>query len=266
MDPDVDGTLKSARVAEDYHGIRHPNRFTGEFDSEGNHLVSGDSSGKGLFSPGQRIKYDKDGMPVDRNGKKYNSYKNMPSDPDDPTGLSGYCGAPLNPDDPEYQDDYSKSPKTPYAKEGKYPGKHPKDWWNHLIKDRKASAGYPRDGMDSNDILNVKDSKTKMKMKYGDDWDTFSEADKAKLEKEEMDKEEIAKGMAIAKAKLKPKDREMVKDLDKLQEGTHLVNYTRREAPRTRDQPKTVDEKAQDKAEGKKEEVKQPDEGEVPTA
>ena len=90
-----------------------------------------------------------------------------------------------NPDDPEYQDDYSKSPRTPYSKEGKFPaGKHPKDWWNHLIKDRKASAGYPRDGMDSNDILNVKDTKGKMKLKYGDDWNTFSDEEKAKLEKE----------------------------------------------------------------------------------
>ena len=44
------------------------------------------------------------------------------------------------------------------------------------------------------------------------------------------------------------------------------MNYTRREAPRTRDQPKTVAEKAQDKAEGKEEKVAQPDEGEVPTA
>ena len=94
-----------------------------------------------------------------------------------------------------------------------------------------------------------------MKMKYGDDWETYSEADKARLEKEELDKEEIMKGQAIAKRKLKDKDREMVKDLDKLQEGSMLVNYTRREAPRTRDQPKTVAEKAQDKAEGKEEKV-----------
>lgn len=66
LDTDIAGTLKSARVAEDFHGVRHPNRFTGEFDSEGNHIVSGDSSGKGLFTPGEKIKYDKDGMPVDR--------------------------------------------------------------------------------------------------------------------------------------------------------------------------------------------------------
>ena len=52
LDPDVAGTLKSARVAEDFHGIRHPNRFTGEFDDEGNHLVTGDASGKGSFTPG----------------------------------------------------------------------------------------------------------------------------------------------------------------------------------------------------------------------
>ena len=68
-----------------------------------------------------------------------------------------------------------------------------------MVKDRKASAGYPRDGMDSNDILNVRDSKTKMKMIYGEDWETFSDADKARLEKEDLDKEEIKKGNALAK-------------------------------------------------------------------
>lgn len=53
--------------------------------------------------------------------------------------------------------------------------------------------------MDSNDILNVRDSKTKMKMKYGEDWETYSDADKARLEKEDLDKEEIMKGNALAK-------------------------------------------------------------------
>lgn len=48
-DTDIDGTLKSARYAEGFYGVRHPNKFTGEFDQDGNHLVSGESSGKGLF-------------------------------------------------------------------------------------------------------------------------------------------------------------------------------------------------------------------------
>lgn len=203
-------------------------------------------------------------MPIDRKGQKYNKYSNMPTDPDDPTGLSGYCGAPLNPDDPEYQDDYSKSPRTPYGKEGKFPaGKHPKDWWNHLIKDRKASAGYPRDGMDSNDILNVKDTKGKMKLKYGDDWDSFSDEEKAKLEKEQIDKEEVEKGIKLTKQKLKAKDREMVKELDTLEHGTHLVNYTRRDNPNPG--PKTMEEKAHDKAEAKEHKVEPAGEGELRT-
>ena len=48
-DADVTATLKSARTAEDFFGVRHPNRYTGEFDEEGNHIVHGDASGKGAF-------------------------------------------------------------------------------------------------------------------------------------------------------------------------------------------------------------------------
>ena len=58
--------------------------------------------------PVNEVKYDKKGRPI---GYKKPKEK---YDPDDPTGLSGYCGAPLDPDDPEYQHDVSKSPYTAY--------------------------------------------------------------------------------------------------------------------------------------------------------
>ena len=48
-DQDVDSTLKSARLAEDFYGVRHPNRFTGEFSDDGEHLVKGDDAGKGKY-------------------------------------------------------------------------------------------------------------------------------------------------------------------------------------------------------------------------
>jgi len=34
---EVLGTLRSAKTAEDFYGLRHPNRFTGEFDGSGDH-------------------------------------------------------------------------------------------------------------------------------------------------------------------------------------------------------------------------------------
>lgn len=205
-DPDVDGTLKSARLAEDFYGVRHPNRFTGEFDKDGNHVVSGDSSGKGSFlnkgapgaadedgpggpgsvSKGERMEFDEDGNPKKPANKFAKKYKC----PEDPTGLHGYCGAPLDPNDPDYQDDFSKSPFSTYYGAKHLGGKHPKDWWNHLIKDRLADAGYPGDGMLSSKILNA-GNKNKLKSKYGDEWDNMSENQKDKLEKEEMDKEAI---------------------------------------------------------------------------
>lgn len=60
----------------------------------------------------------------------------------DPLGLGGYCNATLDPDNPNYFDDTSESPFTTYYmnKEfGKHPS-HPKDWWNHLIKDGKENG------------------------------------------------------------------------------------------------------------------------------
>lgn len=52
-DSDIDNTLESARLAEDFYGVRHPNRFTGEFSDEGEHLVSGDDAGKGKYQSHQ---------------------------------------------------------------------------------------------------------------------------------------------------------------------------------------------------------------------
>jgi len=43
------GTLRSAKIAEDFYGVRHPNRFTGEFSDKGDHEVHGDKSGKGAY-------------------------------------------------------------------------------------------------------------------------------------------------------------------------------------------------------------------------
>ena len=82
-DQDIEGTLKSARLAEDFYGVRHPNRFTGEFSDSGEHLVKGDDAGKGKYQSHQaharitggsaadsaggpvvEIQYDKDGVPI----------------------------------------------------------------------------------------------------------------------------------------------------------------------------------------------------------
>lgn len=43
------GTLRSAKIAEDFFGMRHPNRFTGEFNSQGNHTAQSSMSGKGAY-------------------------------------------------------------------------------------------------------------------------------------------------------------------------------------------------------------------------
>ena len=117
-DQDIDNTLNSARLAEDFFGVRHPNRFTGEFSSDGKHIAPSNNSGKGNYqTPGaqagltgeyaypgaggvQVVKFDKNGHPLDKNGKKMK--KKDKYDPDDPLGLSGYCGAPLDPNDPDY--------------------------------------------------------------------------------------------------------------------------------------------------------------------
>ena len=48
-DSDVEGTLNSARYAEDFFGVRHPNRFTGEFSDDGRHLVKANDSGTGKY-------------------------------------------------------------------------------------------------------------------------------------------------------------------------------------------------------------------------
>lgn len=163
-------------------------------------------------------------------------------DPDDPTGLHGYCGAPLDPNDPDYKDDPEASPFTSYYRDGHFGKNHPKDWWNHLLKDKLADAGYPRDGMMSSSILNV-GSKKKMREKYGDTWDKMSPDEKDKISKEEMDKDAVEQGKKATKGRLKKKDKEIVKDLDQVEEGTHMVNYTKRENPGDNGPP-TLEEKA----------------------
>ena len=47
--PEVENTLKSVRYAEDFYGVRHPNRFTGEFSGDGVHLVKDGSAGLGKY-------------------------------------------------------------------------------------------------------------------------------------------------------------------------------------------------------------------------
>lgn len=138
-DQDTDDTLKSARYAEDFFGARHPNRFTGEFDDQGNHVAKG-NVGKGQYQiPGaiEVVKFDKDGFPLDKNGKRIK--KKDEYDPDDPTGLHGYYGAPLDPNDPDYQEDLSKNLNNKYY--GNYTGPRPKDWWNNLYKQKQGDDG-----------------------------------------------------------------------------------------------------------------------------
>lgn len=70
----------------------------------------------------------------------------------DPQGLSGYCNTTLDPDDPNYFEDTSESPFTTYFGNkgfGKHPS-HPKDWWNHLIKDGQENGNGMNDSK-SND-------------------------------------------------------------------------------------------------------------------
>jgi len=225
-DQDTDDTLKSARVAEDFFGVRHPNRYTGEFDDNGNHIAK-KNAGKGQYqtpgahagltgdyaSPGaggvEVVKFDKNGFPLDKNGKKIK--KKDEYDPEDPLGLAGYCGAPLDPNDPDYQEDMSKNPNNKYY--GNFTGPRPKDWWNHLIKDRQAPAGFPADGMLSSKILNA-GGKDKLKQKYGTEWDRLSKDQQDKLQKEAMDQEEVEKGREAQKGKLSQKDLDVVKAMD----------------------------------------------------
>lgn len=93
----------------------------------------------------------------------------------------------------------SKSPYNQYY--GNFSNDRPKDWWNHLIKDKLAPAGYPVDGMLSNKLLNAGGADS-LKKKYGTEWDRLSKDQQDKLQKEEMDRQEVVKGNAAAKAKL----------------------------------------------------------------
>ena len=45
------------------------------------------------------------------------------------------------------------------------------------------------------------------------------------------------------------KDKDIVKDMDQLERGTHFVNYTRRENPGIDTEPKTVDQKRKEEDE-----------------
>jgi hypothetical protein len=46
---EVENTLHSVRYAEDFYGVRHPNRFTGEFSGNGDHLVKDGTAGLGKY-------------------------------------------------------------------------------------------------------------------------------------------------------------------------------------------------------------------------
>lgn len=46
-DKDIKSTLKSAKLAEDFYGYSHPNRFSGEFNSDGEYICKGEHCGKG---------------------------------------------------------------------------------------------------------------------------------------------------------------------------------------------------------------------------
>jgi len=271
-DKDTEDTLKSARLAEDFFGARHPNRYTGEFDDNGNHIAK-KNAGKGAYqTPGAHagltgdyayggnygvevVKFDKNGFPLDKNGKKIK--KKDEYDPDDPLGLSGYCGAPLDPNDPDYQEDMSKNPNNKYY--GNFTGPRPKDWWNHLIKDKQAPAGFPADGMLSSKILNA-GGKDKLKQKYGTEWDKLSPDQQDKLQKEAMDREEVEKGREAQKGKLSKKDLDIVRAMDSVEQATHWVNYTARENPAP-PAPKTQEEVEKEERENPKKE-KDHEEGE----
>lgn len=69
----------------------------------------------------------------------------------------------------------SKSPFNTYYGAKNFTGHRPKDWWNHLIKDRQAPAGYPADGMLSSKILGLK-NKDSIEAKYGDQWNKMTSA------------------------------------------------------------------------------------------
>lgn len=82
----------------------------------------------------------------------------------------------------------SKSPYTTYYGAKNNSGYVPQDWWNHLHKDKQAPAGFPVDGMLSNNLLNGGYDKKKLIAKYGSEWDNLSADQQDKLMKEDMDK------------------------------------------------------------------------------
>jgi len=61
---DVLGTLRSAKIAEDFYGLRHPNRFTGEFSAEGEHEAHPSQSGKGAFKNNSGLPKEMIGTPI----------------------------------------------------------------------------------------------------------------------------------------------------------------------------------------------------------
>jgi len=110
------GTLRSAKIAEDFYGLRHPNRFTGEFDGSGVHSARGDKSGKGAYKDKSGLPKDMIGTPEEEKQKRNKEEKDMVDslhkcDADDLTGQKGYCGAPLDKDDPSYKDGAKRTDK-----------------------------------------------------------------------------------------------------------------------------------------------------------
>jgi len=64
------GTLRSAKIAEDFYGLRHPNRFTGEFSGKGVHEVHGDKSGLGAYKNDSGLPKDMVGTPEEEEEKR----------------------------------------------------------------------------------------------------------------------------------------------------------------------------------------------------
>ena len=65
----------------------------------------------------------------------------------------------------------------------------------------------------SNKLLNAGGADS-LKKKYGTEWDRLSKDQQDKLQKEEMDRQEVVKGNAAAKAKLTKGDMDIVKAMD----------------------------------------------------
>ena len=97
-DEDVNTTLSSSKLGEDFYGYNHPNkRFTGKFDEDGNYT----------------------GVVQYRGGE----------DGQSGGGRAGYYGGYGYASDQYYNGHKAQDKNNPDPK-------HPHDWWNHLQKDQ----------------------------------------------------------------------------------------------------------------------------------